>query len=163
MPELTDAHFDWAEKFCGIANLRDQPALAASGAAQGVHVKSRLVWTATRQKVESDLAKLKRGILAACDEQDIEAALETAFRSEVEPVLANLDDSLAHKLDEVNKAADPVEREKCLADARQILRRYQSFVASAPIIAKLDANPFVKLGIGATLTKTLSGLNAALR
>jgi hypothetical protein len=163
MTQLTDAHFDWAEKFCGIANLRDQPVQPISGAAQGVHAKSRLVWTTTRQKVESDLAKLKSGILAACDGQDIEAALEAAFRSEVEPVLANLDESLTHKLDEVNKATDPVEREKCLADARQILRRYQSFVASEPIIAKLDANPFVKLAIGATLAKTLSGLDAALR
>jgi hypothetical protein len=163
MTQLTDVHFDWTEKFCGIANLRDQPVPATSGVAQDVHAKSRLVWTTTRQKVERDLANLKSSILAACDGQDIEAALEAAFRSEVEPVLSNLDESLAHKLDEVNRATAPTEREKYLADARLILRRYQSFVATEPIIAKLDANPFVKLALGATLAKTLSGLDAVLR
>jgi hypothetical protein len=140
------------------------PAPAAAGAsAPDAHAKSRLVWIATRQKVESDLAKLKSGIIAACDGQDIEAALEDGFRSHVEPVLGNLDDSLSGKLDEVNKATDPAQRTKLLGEAKQILQRYQSYVASEPILAELDANPFVPLTIQKTLTATLSALSATLR
>ena len=136
---------------------------AAAPAPAGAPAKSRLVWLATRQKVESDLARLKAGIMAACNGQDIEAALEDSFRSKVEPLLDSLDDSLAHKLDAVNKATDPAQRAQLLAEAKQIVQRYQSVVAQQPIIAQLDANPFVPLSIQKTLTATLSALSASLR
>jgi hypothetical protein len=149
----------------GAAPAAPQPAPPGAAQPSGgtVHAKSRLVWIATRQKVEGDLAKLKAGIKAACEGQDIEAALEDSFRSNVEPLLDRLDDSLAHKLDEVNKATDPANRDQLLAEAKKILQRYQSVVAAEPIIAQLDANPFVPLAIGKTLTATLSALSASLR
>ncbi len=145
------------------APAQPTPAVPGTPAPPGVHAKSRLAWIATRQKVEADLAKLKKGIVAACNGKDIEAALEAGFSSRVEPVLGKLDDSLAHKLDEVNKATDPAQRAKLLSEAKQIVQRYESYVASEPIIAKLDANPFVPLALRKTLTATLTTLSTALR
>lgn len=139
------------------------PAAPGGPAAAGTLAKSSLAWVATRKKIESDLGKLKGEIMAACKGQDIEAALEAGFRDKVEPVLAKLDASLSQKLDEVNKATDAGERTKLVAEAKQIMQRYQSFVASEPIIKHLDENPFVPLQISKTLMATLSTLSNAVR
>ncbi len=136
---------------------------AAPQAPASTMAKSRLAWVATRKKIETDIGKLKGEIMAACKGQDIEAALEAGFRSKVEPVLAKLDESLSDKLDEVNNAADANQRTKLIAEAKQIMQRYQSFVASEPIIKHLDENPFVPLAIGKTLTATLTTLASAVR
>jgi len=67
-----------------------------------------------------------------------------------------LDHSLAEKLDEVNQAADAGQRARLVQEARQIMQRYESYLASEPLIAKLDANPFVPVAIEKTLTATLA-------
>jgi hypothetical protein len=60
------------------------------------------------------------------------------------------------------KAADPAQHAKLVGEARQIMQRYQSFVASDPTLTELDANPFVPLAIQKTLTTTLSVLSKAI-
>ncbi len=125
--------------------------------------KSRLAWVATRKKIETDLGKLKSAVMAACQGIDIESALEASFRERVEPVLEQLDESLAHKLDEVNGAADAAQRAKLMAEAKAILERYEAFAAGSQIIAKLDDNPFFPLTISKTLAATLGTLSNAIR
>jgi hypothetical protein len=130
-------------------------------AAQKV-AKSRLAWVATRKKIETDLGKLKSAVMAACQGIDIESALEAGFRERVEPVLEQLDESLAHKLDEVNGAADATRRAKLVAEAKGIIERYEAFAEGSQIIAKLDDNPFFPLAIGKTLAATLGTLSSAI-
>jgi hypothetical protein len=124
--------------------------------------KSRLAWVATRKKIETDLGKLKNAVMVACQGIDIESALEVGFRERVEPVLEQLDESLAHKLDEVNGAADTAQRAKLVAEAKGIIKRYEAFAAGSQIIAKLDANPFFPLAISKTLAATLGTLSSAI-
>lgn len=144
-----------------VGQTAGAPAAATNGAAPQV-TKASLAWVATRKKIEADLAKLKSTVMAACQGVDIESALEAGFREKVEPVLGQLDESLAQKLQEVNGANDAAQREKLVREAKGIIQRYQAFVASSSTIAHLDANPFVPLTISKTLTATLSTLDRAV-
>jgi hypothetical protein len=125
--------------------------------------KSRLAWLATRKKIETDLGKLKSAVMAACQGIDIESALEAGFRERVEPVLEQLDESLAHKLDELNGTADAAQRTKLVAEAKAIIKRYEAFAGGSQIIGKLDGNPFFPLTISKTLAATLGTLSSAIR
>jgi hypothetical protein len=146
----------------GNGTRPDDTAAAAPAAAQNV-AKSRLAWLATRQKIETDLGKLKSAVMATCQGIDIESALEAGFRERVEPVLEQLDESLAHKLEELNGAADAAQRAKLVAEAKGIIKRYEAFAAGSQIIAKLDDNPFFPLAISKTLAATLGTLAGAIR
>jgi hypothetical protein len=78
-------------------------------------------------------------------------------------MLSVLDRSLAVKLDEVNKATDATQRAQLVQEARQIMQRYEAYVANEPLIAKLDANPFVPVAIEKTLKATLAALAKTVR
>ena len=79
------------------------------------------------------------------------------------PLLERLDESLADRLDEAANATDPAERARLVAAARASIAQYQAVLASEPLIADLDDNPFVPLSIQKTLTATLTALAAAVR
>jgi hypothetical protein len=136
------------------------PAAAASDA---VVVKSRAAWIATRAKVESDIAKLHGALSSAYQDHGAAEHLEKTFQMRVEAMLNVLDHSLAEKLDDVSKAKDPGQRAQLVQQARAIMQRYEAYVANEPLIAKLDANPFVPVAIQKTLTATLTALSSALR
>jgi hypothetical protein len=135
---------------------------AAPQAAASTLAKSRQAWLATRSKLESDIGKLHGAFMSAYKDHGAVDKLEAAFKSRVEGVLGSLDESLAEKLDELGKATDPAARGKLVQEARQIMQRYESFVASEPTIAALDTNPFVPLAIRKTLTATLTTLSKAV-
>lgn len=125
--------------------------------------KARMAWIATRKKVETDIGKLHAAMAEAYKGHGIAADITAVFRTKVDPVMDNLDESLAHKLDEVTSNTDADTHAKLVQEARQIIERYRGFVASEPTIAKMDANPFVPLAIGKTLDATLSALSRAIR
>jgi hypothetical protein len=124
--------------------------------------KARQAWTATRTKVESELGKLHKEMTATYKDHGFGAQLDRVFQSKVEPMLHSLDDSLSHKLDEVTKNKDPGQHAKLIGEAKQIVQRYEKFLASEPLIAKLDKNPFVELHIEKTLTGSLEVMNKTL-
>ena len=136
------------------------PAAAASDA---VYAKSRAAWIATRAKVESDIAKVQAALASAYQGHGAAEHLDKTFQTRVEAMLNVLDHSLAEKLDEVNKATAPGQRAQLVQQARAIMQRYEDYVAKEPLIAKLDANPFVPVTIQKTLTSTLTALSTALR
>jgi hypothetical protein len=124
---------------------------------------ARRAWAAARGKVAGDLEKLHQSMQAAYQDHAFGDQLDNLFETKVRPVLTALDERLAHKLDELTSNQDPPQHAKLLAEARQILDGYSSYVASEPLIAKLDQNPFVKLQIGAILSATLSALEKAVQ
>jgi hypothetical protein len=157
----------WVRRVLGVGPAENPGAAgAAAPAAAGsgtLYAKSRTAWIATRAKVESEIAKLHGALSSAYQGHGAAQTLETAFQTRVAAMLSELDDSLAAKLDEVNKATDASQRAQLVQEARQVMQRYEAYVASEPLIAKLDANPFVPVAIEKTLTATLTALSKAVR
>jgi len=122
------------------------------------YTKSRDIWLATRKRVESEIEKLRSQIVATYQQDGIAGELDRLYGSKVAPVLTSLDESLAAKLDEAAKEADPTRRTQLVAEARDIITRYQTYVAGDQTIPQLDKNPFVELSIQQTVTQTLSAL-----
>ena len=133
-------------------------AAAAKGPAMGspVFAKARATWVATQKKVESEIDKLHAELQSVYKGHGVVADLEKTFRSTVEPTMSKFDDTLANKLDEVNKNTDPSAHAKLVGEVQEMITQYESFLASDPLIAKLDDNPFVPLSIEKTLTTSLS-------
>jgi hypothetical protein len=162
---------DLAATAAGIAKLReavDGPQAAAPvkpvpGGGAVVYAKSRLAWLATRQKVQGEIEKLRGQLVTAFPGLNLEAQLDAEYTQFVAPVLSELDESLADKLDEAGNAADPAIRSPRVAEAKAIMQRYTSFLSSTPVIAALDENPFVPLAIRPTLSAALTTLAAAVR
>jgi hypothetical protein len=134
------------------------------GAKQSVQTfhKSRIAWTATRAKVDKELQKLSKAILDASEGEDLADGLEAQFFQVVDPVLAELDETLSETL-QAAADADGDERQKLLEEARKTIARYTKFVQSNSIISDLDNNPFVPLAIGKTLTSTLATLTNIMK
>ncbi len=124
--------------------------------------KSRVAWTATRAKVDTELQKLSKAIMDASAGEDMVEGLEDQFFKVVDPVLAELDETLSDTLSAAADA-DGEERERLLDEARKTIARYTKFVESNSIISDLDNNPFVPLAIGKTLTGTLSTLTSIMK
>ena len=135
---------------------------AADPAATQKLQKSQQIWTATRAKIDAELQKLSKAVLAAAEGEDIAQGLEQQFTSAVEPVLQTLDDSLSDALSKAAAATDPAERQKQTQQAQALIAKYQQFVAGNPIISHLDKNPFVPLAIEKTLTATITALSASV-
>ena len=155
----TPQQIAWVQRVLGF----DPVAPGAAAPPAAIYVKSRMVWIATRAKVESEIARLHGALTSAYQGHGAAEALETAFKTRVEAMLHALDGSLAEKLDEANQAKDAAQRAELVQQARQIMQRYQAYVASEPLIGKLDANPFVPVAIEKTLTATLTALSKAVR
>ncbi len=124
--------------------------------------KSRQIWLATRKRIEGEIEKLRSQIVATYQQDGIAGEIDRLYRAKVAPVLTSLDESLATKLDEATKEADPARRTQFVTEARGIIERYQSYVASDPTIPLLDKNPFVELSIRQTVTATLSALGKSV-
>ena len=125
--------------------------------------KSRTAWVAARQRIEGDIGKLHDAMSKHYEGHGFSADLDKVFQAKVEPILTSLDQSLASKLDEVGKNTDPAQHQKLVGEAQQIIGRYESFLASEPLIPQLDKNPFVPLQIQKTLTATLEALKKVVR
>ena len=111
------------------------------------------------QQVQSDV-DVAKAILSTYS--DRATGLDGKFRARVAPLLGTLDGSLADKLDAASNAADAQQRSELVEEARQI-ERHRDYLAASPIIADLDANPFVPLAIQKTVATTLAALSNTVR
>jgi hypothetical protein len=128
---------------------------------QPFYDKARVAWVATRNKVQSDVETLRKAILSTYSDRATE--LDGQFQARVAPLLGTLDESLADKLDAASNAADAQQRSELVEEARQIIERHRDYLAASPIIADLDANPFVPLAIQKTVATTLAALSNTVR
>lgn len=132
------------------------------GASTVTYAKSRLAWIAARKKIESEIEKLRAEIVSTYQAEGIAGEIETSYRGRVAPVLEALDESLADKLDEATNATDATVRAGLVAEAKEIMQRYQTYLSSEPLIGDLDDNPFVPLAIRQTISATLGALEKAV-
>lgn len=149
------------ERHSGEDDDDEAGAPTATGAVN--YAKSRLAWLAARKKVDSEVDKLRAEMLAYFAEDDIAPQITDAYAKRVRPVLDELDEALADKLDDAANTADPARRATLVAAARTEIDRYTAFVAADPTIKALDTNPFVPLAIKQTMEATLTALHAAVR
>ncbi len=136
---------------------------AQSGGGPVTYAKSRLAWLAARQKVHGDIGRLRDAIIATYEVDGIGAELDKAFEKRVGPVLQMLNESLAEILDDATNESDPTKRAKVVADAKETIGDYMTFLNTDKTIAQLDANPFVPLSIRNTIAATLNTLAKAIR
>ena len=158
--DLASAEFS-INQLSAVLNAQSSAPPAAAEQANGplaTYAKSRLAWLAARRKVEGDIEKLRQQLHVEFAEDEIGAELDSAYDRFVAPMLSELDESLADKLDEVTNATDPALRMKMIDEAKAIIQRYQNFLAGAPTIDALDANPVAPLTIRQTLSVTLTTL-----
>jgi hypothetical protein len=167
---MAEVHEKWLSEVLGVdlatrrsAPARNAPARAArdSSARKVQLAKARQVWIATRAKIQNDIAKLQSSLAAAYEGHDLAQELQDAFNKRVEPVLANLDASLAHKLDEL-AATEGEQHAVLIKEARAIIASYERFLDSDDVIGHLDRNPLVPIAIRKTLDGSLEALNKVL-
>ncbi|MBL8362833.1 MAG: hypothetical protein JNN18_20265 [Rubrivivax sp.] len=125
------------------------------------HARARLAWAGSRQRVAADLQKLEAAILAHYQGDEDLPELAQSVR-QLDRILAELDESLADKLDEALNASDVTVRAQLHEQAREILARYGRFVDTDSLLAALDANPFVPLTTHKTLMAALQVLDKSL-
>jgi hypothetical protein len=138
------------------------PAAAAKGGAMVVYAKSRLAWLGARQRVESDIERLRVELLAAFNGHPDVPDLDDAYRRFVGPVLSTLDERLADTLDLAMNAADTAVRQKHVAEAKEIIAGYEAYLESTSVIEALDDNPVVPLAIRQTLGGALATLSRSI-
>ena len=134
------------------------PSNGGQAANTDAYTNARDAWLLTRTRVNNDIGKLRNQIVATYKEDGIANELERLYNAKVAPVLTSLDVALATTLDAATKEADPARRTQLVTEARDIIQRYQSYVASDPTIPMLDNNPFVPLSIQHTVSLTLAAL-----
>jgi hypothetical protein len=148
-----------------LSRALDTPAAAQPAAADGTKGdlgKSSQIWLLTRKRMEDEIAKLRASIVAAYQGEPSAAEIEKRFTDRTAPLLQTLDGTLAEALDAAAQAKDPAEQAKLVEQAKAVLARYESFAGSDPLLADLDANPFVPLAIQKTVTATLAALSKTL-
>jgi hypothetical protein len=136
-------------------------AQAKAAPAAMVYRQTQLVWNGTRDKVRAELQRLEAAIVATYAGELVLPTVQTAVR-QLDRVLLNFDTSLADKLEEAATAADPTQRALLHGQARDIIGRYRGFLGSDALVRQLDNNPFVPVGVEATLKKSLDLLAAKI-
>ena len=127
--------------------------------------KAPEVWHQTRKTLSANLDQLKKAIGAqyAAEGPKIIAGIEQSLKK-LDGILDKLDTRLADSLGKAHAAKDPAARGAEMDRSRSILKEYLRYVASEPMIAHIDANPFgVKTNLRQTLSTTLNHLAAATR
>ncbi len=138
------------------------PGQGAQHANSPAIVNARKVWLATRKKVESVVDGLHGDFSKALAGHEKSDQLSDLFRKRVDSVLDTLDEALAAKLDEINGAGTPQDREARVKEAHALLERYRAHIEQDETIALLDKNPFTPVEIRKTMATTLAALSKAI-
>jgi hypothetical protein len=143
-------------------------AAAGNGQADPAHAaatfaKSSLAWTATRKKIDAEVAKLAAALQKAYAEDGLADEVTKQFHDRVGPLLEKFDAGLEKTLDAAAQATDAQQRAQLVAEAKQQITRYQQFIGQEPLLKQLESNPFVPISVVATLEATLTALAASVR
>jgi hypothetical protein len=113
------------------------------------------VWHGTRDILATNIAELKKGILAhyGSEYPEVLAAIQDILKK-LGVILEKLDHRLADSLEAANGASDPAARAAELKNSKAILTEYIMYVKSEPMIDHIDSNPF---GVDTKLRQVLMG------
>jgi hypothetical protein len=150
-----------------------EPPVTDGGAKKGSNVaftQSRLLWDATRKKVQSELQTVEQAILQACKkhnenpnkEYEIDLSELATKTKGLYEILDKLDHRLIDKLDEALNAAEPAKRDALHKEAEGLVKEYMLFVASDPRMAIIDKNGFTSSTIRHEVSEALKLLATRL-
>jgi hypothetical protein len=126
--------------------------------------RCRAQWVAVKQRAEQDLEKVKDGAHMAYLGDAAQFPKIVAGCKSIDDILDNLDDELRNTLDQY--AATPLRDQRKLeglaATAREVLDRYQQFVAGNKLMLAIDDKEFADVTVHAPVTKALRDLRKAL-
>lgn len=118
-----------------------------------VLAKAPAVWHGTREILATNIAELKKGVLAHYGSEHPELLKEIDENlNKLGGILGKLDHKLADSLTKANAAAVGAARNAELKNSKTILDDYLNYVKSEPMIAHVDDNPF---GVDTNLKKVL--------
>lgn len=127
--------------------------------------KSRLAWDGLRKTVQQQLKDLEGALRTAVAQYNEEESSEDEFEEgdltegvrRLHGVLDKLDTRLIDKLDQALNA-DGTQRAALHAEAAVLVKEYQAYVDSDPLIAEIDNNGFIATTIRQESVKTLAEL-----
>ena len=137
----------------------ETPAVAAGAT---VFAKSRMAWVGTQQKIEADMSKLAAELSKAFADQPAARQIDAAFAGRARVIKELLGDRMIEALDAVIESPDANARAELVTQARNTAKDLLAEISSNKLIDDLDDNPFAPLALRATLTRTITGLSAAL-
>jgi hypothetical protein len=179
MAEGQDTRAAWVQRVLGVG--MPAPPGAVAGQAQGASPaattapppagggegavvrlgKGMLVWNSTRSYVAQQIKVLQDAIIAqSTDEPDFNEIKASLVKLEV--LLEVLDDRLIGKMDALRGTTDPAAKAKLAEEARDIVREYQAYVASDPLVNEIDDNGFLPLDIRPKVTASLQAVLATI-
>lgn len=125
----------------------------------------RAAWVSVKARAEQDLEKVKDGAHMAYLGDVGQFPKIVAGCKAIDDILDNLDDELRDTLDQY--ASTPLQNQRKLhalaATAREVLDRYQEFVASNKLMRAIDEREFADVVVHAPVTKALRDLRKALQ
>jgi hypothetical protein len=122
--------------------------------------KARLAWQDAKGRVANLLAALREEIEA--DEGEDDGPVFAAATKKLDAVLARFNEGLGDTLDDLANAGEPGAIGSLKARAGKIVGDYLSYVDTSPLIAHLERNPYMPLGIAEALRKPLADVQARL-
>ena len=132
-----------------------QPAPAATPYKTGADT-----WSKVRSLMTANVAKFKAAVLK--EYQDEPPALQAQISQalgKLDAMLEKFDNRLEQSLQKAHEAKDEAARKAELANSKKIIADYLKHMASEPLIAHLDKNPFgVDMNLKLVLTKSLTNL-----
>lgn len=126
--------------------------------------RCRAQWVAVKQRAEQDLEKVKDGAHMAYLADAAQFPKIVAGCKAIDDILDNLDDELRDTLDQYASTPlrDQKKLEKLAGTAKELLDRYQQFVASNQLMKAIDEKEFADVVVHAPVTKALKDLRKAL-
>jgi len=159
----TDAMNAWVGRVLGVSVDAAPAAQPSSGAVSIMKLgKARVEWIGIRAQAAADLARLTEAISAEFADDAEQAPQLAAAVKQLRERIDRLDPTLEEQLDQVLQAPDAA-RPPLVQAARKTLGDFTRFIATDPIMTKLDGNEVLPdMMVVASLRMALINIAAAL-
>jgi hypothetical protein len=126
--------------------------------------RARAAWVAVKARAEADLEKVKDSVRMAYMDDAAQFPKIVAGCKAIDDILDNLDDELRNTLDQYASTSlrDQRKLQALGATAKEVLDRYEQFVAGNKLMQAIDKKEFADVTVHAPVTKALRDLRKAL-
>lgn len=143
----------WVERVLGLRVGRS-PA-TEEGAVR--MARGMMIWNSLRAHVDQSIHTLQQAIIEQTKDESDHTAIK-ANVGKLSTLLENLDDSLITKLAALRATSDAKAKRRLTEEARAIVRRYQNYITSDPLMADIDDNGFVPLDVRTKVDESLKAV-----